>query len=205
LGQKNPGGLKMSNQISFTRDAVSLYVERKYNKLNDQGLLGCVRVLLAHTIFTEVWEKEKNWQLVVEPGLEIFELPHLTEHEKVMLYHMVAQQSFYPDKHHGKIFAHEGKVYIKPWYELVDRKSGDWLQATKLYQIQASVVLVHEMDIYRPPFKTLAQRVRVLSVLYRDPSKLTADELALLADPMITPDKNREHLLQVTSVPSYSL
>lgn len=192
---------------SHVQEALANYHKGQYKALKAEGSLGLVRELVSKVVFSNMCKGRKTWQLAIPADTDILKLPYLTIEEKVKLYHIIGQQSFYPKKHLGKIFAYRGKVYVKDYYHFKSRTTKGVMKVDNLCRVVAPVSAFHDLEvfthfgIYSSAFQTFANKVRLLILLYQDPNNYTVDELALLKDTELRPRTGKVNVSSITKVP----
>lgn len=175
---------------SNVENAIDDYIAGKYKKLLKDGTLGIIREMMAKVIYARVWAKKKDWELTIPADTNVTDLPYLNPEEKVNLVIIAARQTVYVRKieRWRGVYYYNGHVYAKPYFKFIDRKANEEVQLRNLSIINAPVEAVHEVGIYEdfPVYssavKTFANKLRMLTVMYRDSALYGADELALLKD-----------------------
>lgn len=168
---------------------IDSYLSGNRAPLIKTGTHGLVRELVGRIIEANVWAKAKYYELAVAQETPAHELPHLSPIEKVLLCHMVVQNSHYPKKHSGKIFYRPSGIYVTSWYsKWLSREKGFIYPEAKLTRLNITARDIHNIKvmnligIYGSAMQNHAMKMRVLSALYRSDSELTIEEKALLKD-----------------------
>lgn len=198
-------------ETTLSNFALDLYLAGRYGKLKKEGTLGIIREMVSKVLFSKFWANKKTWKIAIDPQTDIASLPFLSDPEKVKLCHMVAQQTFYPRKHHGKVFAYRGHVYVKDDYDYFPTGSDSKEKTEGLHKLRVPVELLHDMGVFRPfntyssAVPTLANKVRLYTLMYRDKDDFTKDELALLNDDLNVPKTGVVYTPNITKAPVLSL